>query len=79
MTWTVDGEKKDELVHIDLYDCGDDRSCSGDASTTVGSGSGSGGACGAGEFVLGLCPDEGCDSDGGGASIAVPEVGDAYC
>lgn len=45
---------------MDLYDCGDDQTC--------------GGACGAGEFVQGLCPEEGCYSTVSIASVSLLEV-----
>lgn len=66
--WTVDdveGEGSDPaLFHVDLYDCGDDQSCLGIT----------GGACGAGEFVQGLCSEEGCYSATSNASISLSEV-----
>ncbi|CAM9899850.1 unnamed protein product [Pylaiella littoralis] len=77
VTWILDGSEKDYagggggggsnslLFHVDLYDCGDDQSCGG------------GCACGVGEFVLGLCPEEGCDcadSSSSSVSVLVPEV-----
>lgn len=54
------------IFHADLYDCGDDPSCGAGATD---------GACGTGEFVQGLCSEEGCDSSVfGTASVIVPEV-----
>lgn len=68
VTWAVGDEEGTEstlLFHVDLYDCGNDQSCSRVAG---------GGACGAGDFVLGLCPEEGCYSAVGTASVSLPEV-----
>lgn len=62
VTWTVDDQEGSDstLFHVDLYDCGDDQTC--------------GGACGAGEFVQGLCPEEGCYSTVSIASVSLLEV-----
>lgn len=66
VTWAVDdGDGSNStLFHVDLYDCGDDQSCLG----------ANGSVCGAGEFVVGLCPEEGCYSTVSTASISLPEV-----
>lgn len=68
VTWTVDDEQGSDstLFHVDLYDCGDDQFCSG--------GTAGDGACGVGEFVLGLCPEEGCYTTVSTASVSLPEV-----